>query len=82
MENPYLFDPLNPEILRVLSPGGRIEITASPANGTVNQALGRLNQLGLRQVGEAVPVPNPGFTNTDGIPIFGTFLRHTIERVN
>ena len=78
IENPRYFDPLNPEIRRVLAPGGTIEITGTvivdPANSNiilaitnpdVRDAIANAPGLGFR-IDNVGNVPNPGFTYNDG----------------
>ena len=68
IENPYGYDPLNPEILRVLEANGTIEITGARSNKYVNKTPKRASQLGFTVTEEIVH--NIGqFTTTDGTVI-------------
>ncbi|MFL1676374.1 hypothetical protein ABEV00_00605 [Paenibacillus thiaminolyticus] len=58
IENPYGYDPLNPEVLRVLSRGGEIIITGSRSN--MNKLVRTLEDKGLKIRGERREVPNDG----------------------
>jgi uncharacterized protein RhaS with RHS repeats len=66
MDNPYGYDPLNPEILRVLSENGKITITGSAfANKYIKKSLKRIDELGLRIVSQTKVDPK-GFKTIDG----------------
>ena len=68
IENPYGYDPLNSEILRVLAADGTIEITGAGANKYANKTPKRAPKLGFSVTVEMVP--NIGqFTTTDGAVI-------------
>ncbi|WP_334075551.1 MULTISPECIES: hypothetical protein [Paenibacillus] len=74
MENPYGYDPLNPEILRVLQEGGTIEVTGSNANRFFNSIPSKAKELGFQITTNTVP--NVGqFTYSNGqvIPTSRTF---------
>jgi len=84
IENPHGFDPLHPEIQRVLAPGGRIEITGGVNNTEFFQsAIDRAPQLGFSV--ERMPnVPNQSqFTYTGGgilSPNAEFFKRYILRR--
>ena len=85
IDNPYKFDPLNSEILRVLQPGGIIEVTGSNSNPFFNKILKKLAGTGLRLV-RTETVTNIGqFTDSDGIviPVDRTeeFIRRILELI-
>ena len=73
IQNPYGFNPLNPEIIRVLQPNGKIIITSSlNTKGQMNnkfakQAIREAKARGFN-ISEKV-VPNTGFNQSDGIKI-------------
>ena len=68
IENPYGYDPLNSEILRVLATDGTIEITGARSNRYANKTPKRASELGLSVTEEIVP--NIGqFTTTNGTVI-------------
>jgi uncharacterized protein RhaS with RHS repeats len=53
MDNPYGYDPLNPEILRVLADNGQITLTGSAfANKYIKKSLKKIEELGLRIVSQ------------------------------
>jgi hypothetical protein len=53
MDNPYGYDPLNPEILRVLADNGQITLTGSAfANKYIKKPLKKIEELGLRIVSQ------------------------------
>lgn len=68
MENPYKYDPLNKEILRVLSSDGTITIRGSISNRTLKNLEKRASDNGLVLINKT-KVPNNGHTQTNGKPI-------------
>jgi hypothetical protein len=65
IENPYGYDPLNPEVIRVLSRDGEIIITGSRSN--MNKLVRTLEDKGLKIKGERREIPNDGsYLTTDG----------------
>mgnify|MGYP005777248851 CR=1 FL=1 len=85
IENPYGYNPLNPEIIRVLEPGGVIEVTGSKANGFVNKIPQQAQQMGFSVT--EVQVPNVGqFTTTNGVVISSertpTFIKYILKSTN
>ncbi|WP_244310740.1 contractile injection system protein, VgrG/Pvc8 family [Paenibacillus ottowii] len=65
IENPYGYDPLNPEVLRGLSRDGEIIITGSRSN--MNKLVRTLEDKGLKVKGERREIPNDGkYLTTDG----------------
>ncbi|QMV42438.1 RHS repeat-associated core domain-containing protein [Cohnella cholangitidis] len=80
IENPYDYDPLNPEILRVLSQDGEVVITGSRSN--MNKIVKTLDDKGLKIKGDRQEVPNDGsFKTTDGEDIKSKMLdQYTIIR--
>ncbi|MFD3260881.1 hypothetical protein ACE3MQ_20000 [Paenibacillus lentus] len=73
IENPFGYDPLNPEILRVLSRDGEIIITGSRSN--MKKLLRQLEDKGLKIKGERRDVPNDGsYLTTDGEKIMSPML--------
>ena len=69
MDNPYGYDPLNPEILRVLSENGQITQTGSAyANKYIKKSLKKIEELGLRIVSQTKVDPK-GFKTIDGSQI-------------
>ncbi|EGO62689.1 hypothetical protein [Acetonema longum] len=69
IDNPYDYDPLNPEVLRVLSQDGEIVLTGSRSNIEKNQWLKNLDEKGLT-IKERSEVLNDGsYKTTDGQPI-------------
>lgn len=71
---------LNDEVLRVLEPGGTIEIVGQAKNGTVNQAIIKAEQLGFTVTRE--PAVNIGYISTDGKPLTQNFFRYILMRGN
>jgi RHS repeat-associated protein len=66
MDNPYGYDPLNPEILRVLADNGQITLTGSAfANKYIKKSLKKIEELGLRIVSQTKVDPK-GFKTIDG----------------
>ncbi len=66
IDNPYGYDPLNPEILRVLSKDGQITLTGSAnANGYLKKAIKRIESLGLKIVSHE-KISTQGFKTVDG----------------
>lgn len=65
MENPYKYDPLNNEILRVLSSEGTITIKGSISNGTLRNLEKNASDKGLVLINKT-KVPNNGHTQTNG----------------
>ena len=85
MQNPYGFNSLNPEIIRVLHPNGKIVITASlNAKGQINnkfanQAIKEAESKGFKV--SKKPVQNNGFNQSDGNPIKSeSFIEITITK--
>ncbi|RKM14361.1 hypothetical protein D6D61_09100 [Moraxella catarrhalis] len=85
MQNPYGFNPLNPEIIRVLHPNGKIVITASLNtkgqinNKFANQAIKEAESKGFKV--SKKPVQNNGFNQSDGNPIKSeSFIEITITK--
>ncbi|WP_239329265.1 RHS repeat-associated core domain-containing protein [Paenibacillus sp. ACRRX] len=80
IENPYGYDPLNPEVMRVLSKNGEIKITGSRSN--MNKLVKTLDDRGLKLKGEGREIPNDGsFKTTDGENIKSVMLdQYTIIR--
>ncbi|ODP27405.1 hypothetical protein PTI45_03211 [Paenibacillus nuruki] len=73
IENPYGYDPLNSEILRVLSKDGEIIITGSGSN--MKKILRQLEDKGLQVKGERRDIANDGtYLTTDGEIIKSEFL--------
>ncbi|SCC34750.1 hypothetical protein, partial [Gilliamella intestini] len=68
MENPYKYDPLGSEILRVLSNNGTITIKGSISNGTLKNLEKIASDRGLILINKT-KVPNTGYTQTNGKPI-------------
>ncbi|WP_348623269.1 contractile injection system protein, VgrG/Pvc8 family [Paenibacillus peoriae] len=65
IENPYGYDPLNPEVIRGLSRDGEIIITGSRSN--MNKLVRTLEDKGLKVKGERREIPNDGsYLTTDG----------------
>jgi RHS repeat-associated protein len=81
MDNPYGYDPLNPEILRVLSENGQITLTGSAyANKYIKKSLKKIEELGLRIVSQTKVDPK-GFKTIDGSQIESKQLdQFVIER--
>ncbi|CAM3443777.1 hypothetical protein SABR111722_09300 [Saccharibacillus brassicae] len=72
-ENPFGYDPLNSEVLRVLSMDGEISITGSRSN--MKKLLKQLDNRGLKIKGELLEVPNDGsYLTTDGETIKSPML--------
>ncbi|MCV4262101.1 RHS repeat-associated core domain-containing protein, partial [Pseudomonas capsici] len=66
MDNPYGYDPLNSEVLRVLSADGQITMTGSAnANKYIKKSLRRLEELGLKIVSQTKVNPE-GFKTVGG----------------
>ncbi|MFS0556143.1 hypothetical protein [Brevibacillus sp. 179-C9.3 HS] len=73
IENPFGYDPLNPEVLRVLSRDGEIIITGSRSN--MKKLLKQLDEKGLKLKGERQDIPNDGsYLTTDGESIKSPML--------
>ena len=70
MENPYGFNPLNKEVLRVLEPEGTIVIKGSGTNRTLRNIEAEAARNGLILVSKK-DVPNIGYNQTSGAPIKG-----------
>jgi hypothetical protein len=80
MENPYKYDPLNSEILRVLSSNGTITIKGSLSNGTLKNLEKRASDKGLVLVNKT-KVPNTGYTQTNGKPIGSSeLIQYTFKK--
>ncbi len=81
MDNPYGFDPLNSEILRVLSENGQITITGSAyANKYIKKSLRNIEELGLKIVSHTKVDPK-GFKTVSGEQIGSKTLdQFVIER--
>lgn len=72
-ENPFGYDPLNPEVLRVLSRDGEIIITGSRSN--MKKLIKQLDDKGLKIKGERRDIPNDGsYLTTDGEKIMSPML--------
>jgi uncharacterized protein RhaS with RHS repeats len=66
IDNPFGFDPLNSEILRVLSPDGKITMTGSSnANGYLKKAIKKIELLGFKVVSRT-ELPAVGYKTVDG----------------
>ncbi|MNC19357.1 hypothetical protein D3C75_672870 [compost metagenome] len=80
IENPYEYDPLNSEVLRVLSRDGEIIITGSRSN--LNKILRTLDDKGLKIKGSRREIPNNGsYKTTNGDNIKSKMLdQYTIIR--
>ena len=81
IDNPYGYDPLNSEILRVLSPGGKIVMTGNAqSNGYMKRALRRVGELSLEIVSSR-QVSSEGYKLVDGGKMTGKVLTEvTLER--
>lgn len=78
MENPYGFNPLNDEILRVLHPEGEIVIRGSIRNGYINRAVRNAERFGMKVIHQK-EIPNNGFMHVDGItPVKGSNIQEYI----
>ena len=83
INNPYGFDPLNPEVRWVLQRNGRVEIVGQARNGYKNRAIAGANERGFRVVQEIHHPSNTfGFTDSSGNLLTGSFTQYILERVN
>ena len=83
IQNPYKFDPLNPEIIRVTKSGGIIEITGSLRNGSLNNLSDPLflENNGLIKIKSEI-IDSAGYNYTDGRPFVpgNELMKYTIKK--
>lgn len=81
MENPYGFDPLNSEIVRITQGDGTIVITGSQANKYVNKTEKNASNAGLTVVDKSVIDDTSKFKNSSGAQLKGKELvQYTLKK--
>ena len=80
MDNPYGYDPLNPEIMRILSQDGQITMTGNTrSNKYVKGALRRLEELKLEIVSRQ-SISSDGYKLVDGSDMAAKNLEEIVIR--
>ena len=79
MDNPHGFDPLNPEVLRILSPDGEIRMVGIYSNRDFRNAVGNVEKLQLQIISRR-QINFEGYKTTSGASIRSEEVTEVIIR--